>query len=277
MSEDNTLLIYTCGSELDTRNPAYHTQFQTLHDTWFKQTLEGTDCWSSCVALTTATTTLQFATLPPDVYRCGQCIHKLGDGPQKTAARSGSGCSLCVDVVAPWAYAQQNTRLPTVAELQTFLQGTTYPDAYEVFQNLPACERAEWLQSVCGGDTRPYTIPLGAQVSPLPPPPSSASTTRLSDAAIAGIVLICVVAFILLVAGIYWYRKRRASNAAGTPSVSEDATTDPTPPSTTGKKKHWADSVWAQILGGIGGFLGLLLICMFVGFVVTLVSVVNTS
>jgi hypothetical protein len=207
MSTATSVSVFTCGSELDAMNPLYHTRFQTLYDTWLKQKLSDAQsggCWEACVAPTP--TTAHSTTHIPDMYRCGKCIHDLVESPQKTAAQQGGGCSLCVDVLAPWAYQQHTTTLPTPEELQTFLQGSTYPDAYQAFQSLPTCERAEWTRAVCGTGTNgtAYKVPLDAASAS---PPSSDSS--ISTEGWVGIGVAIVVVLVLLVLALLFMRRQR--------------------------------------------------------------------
>lgn len=135
------------------------------------------------------------------MYACGTCIDALAPTPIQFQAQKGAGCYLCVDLVAPWAYQQKTQRLPTVAELQTFVDTppdatTSYMRAHETFQSLPACERADWLQAVCGrraDGVESYTIPLTGGK----PVVASDESSGLSGGAIAGIILGCLVVLVL--------------------------------------------------------------------------------
>jgi hypothetical protein len=217
MSTAASVSVFTCGSELDAMNPLYHVRFQTPYDTWLKQKLgyaQFSGCWTACMPRSATDISTTPTTLLPDMPGCGKCIKDLVESPQKTAARQGGGCSLCVDAVAPWAYQQHTTTLPTPEELQTFVKGTTYPDAYQVFQNLPTCERAEWTRAVCGGDTtsgKEYAIPLEAASTT----PTSDASSSLSTGALAAIVVVVILVSIVAQAVVKRRRRRERKPISG--------------------------------------------------------------
>jgi hypothetical protein len=244
MSTATSVSVFTCGSELDARNPLYHKRFQASYDTWLKQKLgdaQSSGCWEACVDTRATAISTALTTHLPDLYRCGKCIHDLVESRQKTAARQGGGCSLCVDVVAPWAYRQHTTTLPTADELQTFVKGP-YQDAHRVFQTLPACERAEWTRAVCGGDTpsgKEYPIPLEVVSTT----PTQGASSGLSTGAIVGII---VVVLLVIIIGLVIVRWRRRVNQQHNELHSE---------SHTDEHKTTTESFDALIKSGVKGNL----------------------
>jgi hypothetical protein len=213
MSTVSALSVYTCGSEIDTKNTAYHTRFQVPYDTWIKRQLgadstASTTCWNSCLS-PSPTTSTEVQGIPLPVVACGKCIRALTDEAHQAAARKGGGCHVCVNVVAPWTHQRQNTTLPTATELQLFLRDNTYSNAYQTFQTLPACERAEWIRTVCGGNTeREYRIPLEGETTH----DASGTASEFTVGEIIGIAIGSLCVLLLVIGFIVWLMHQRDLN-----------------------------------------------------------------
>jgi hypothetical protein len=157
-----------CGTELNTMNPSYGNRFASEHKLWTENKLKvlpDEECQTYCVD------PLYSDNLRTYFGACSNCVRErlpqLSDPIQQKDVLQGAGCSLCVSIVAPWAYQQQTDRLPTMDEIHTFIkggpllpvQGAAYNDQYEkaleTFQKLPACEQATWLSKMCGLRTNP--------------------------------------------------------------------------------------------------------------------------
>lgn len=161
MSNDSVLTLYTCGSGLDSMNPWYSNRFQARYQTWL-ETHVGS-CYARCSSTWITTPT------PLHVSTCGECLYQVSTTSQQALESQGGGCSLCVEMVAPWAHHYHiRDRLPTATELRTFLAGSVYSTAHKTFHDLSPCDKATWLQQVCGtgGTTgEVYQLPLDHGVS----------------------------------------------------------------------------------------------------------------
>jgi hypothetical protein len=156
--------VRTCGSPLHSRNPFYHERFITAYQHWLRQKLTPS-CVSACMPL--VDTTDSTTQLTPAAW--SMCVTCLGTTPNVASLdtslpdpRHGGGCKLCVEVVAPWALhhlggpnqlelLQDPIPLPSGETLRTFVEsGETYHTAQQAFYTLTPCQRAQWIQRVCG-------------------------------------------------------------------------------------------------------------------------------
>jgi hypothetical protein len=176
-------------------NPWYSNRFQTRYQTWL-ETHVGS-CYVRCSSTWITTPT------PLHVSTCGECLYHVSTTSQQALGSQGGGCSLCVEMVAPWAYHYHiRDRLPTTTELRTFLAGSV-PAAYKTFHSLPPCDKATWLQQVCGtgGTTgEVYHLPLDHRVS---------DTNATHDAQVFKFVMLAIYILCGIVACYILYRVTR--------------------------------------------------------------------
>jgi hypothetical protein len=204
--------VQTCGSPLHSHNPFYHERFITAYQHWLRQKLTPS-CVSACMPL--VDTTDSTTQLTPAAW--STCVTCLGTTPNvaplDTALpdpRHGGGCKLCVEVVAPWALHhlggpsqlelfQDPIPMPTGETLRTFVEsGETYRAAQQAWYTLTPCQRAQWIQRVCGqGGERgeSYNV-ISTQAKD--DPTSSRSVTQ--ESWFAPLIVVCV-----LVVGAFVY------------------------------------------------------------------------
>jgi hypothetical protein len=208
-----TVSVRTCGSDLQTINPVYNQRFRRAYEAWLDQK-SGSQAeigWGGCTLPCAGY--VQLATqqsFDPSVWvkNCGSCLREMPNSipsvERPEDVRWGGGCSLCVTVLAPWAFHHPNEiHLPTPDQIQTFVQSGNYVSAYEGFQALTPCQQSEWLQKVCGqggeqGES--YELPLDSE-----PIPEASSSTGLNQGLL---IALCIVAVLLVGIGIRYGRQR---------------------------------------------------------------------
>lgn len=222
MSGDS-LLVQTCGADVEVRNPYYHNRFQTVLQEWVRSTMvsdgtaplgtsstsstanTSTSCAESCVPFGELTGTTggvsPLGSMAPSLTHYERCVACMKQEPTP-AITLGGGCSLCAEVVAVWAWSQvpagtdvsnyRSLLLPTRGdELQIFLASDTSA-AYQAWNQLSSCQRAEWVQRVCGATDRGEVqwYPVGGS-NPITTPENSSTFWTTRDTIILVVVLGC--------------------------------------------------------------------------------------
>lgn len=216
--------VRTCGSPLDSRNPFYHERFVVPYQRWLRERLSPS-CVSECTTFVDTTGTTR---LTPAAW--STCVACLGTTPNAAPLdkslpdpRHGGGCMLCAEVVAPWALhhvggpsqlqiLQGPIPLPNGETLRTFVEsGETYRLAYQAFYTLTPCQRAQWIQRVCGqGGERGESYSVTSTQTKEDPTSSTPVTQEW------WFVMVVVGCTILVVGvswvGVSWYRSRRQND-----------------------------------------------------------------
>lgn len=231
--------VRTCGSDLDTHHPHYARRFKALYRTWLGHKLGMLDpeiqdatipiCRDSCSfeynIRAPLTSTTPIPTLTPSwAQACVRCLyHNQLDANFSNASlqavQKGGGCSLCVSVVAPWAFQKyqllgampsHDLPLPQNGELYDFIHGDTFNSTIQAFQNLTECQRAGWVRKMCGQNDAGTTVAAGTSSAgqayvlgervlvdspPTPPPVSNSSSSGLTLWAWVGIICAILIVF----------------------------------------------------------------------------------